>query len=39
MIDDHNWQEPTYLLSMVELNPGLLETNPDQKLEWYLNPG
>ena len=40
MIKNPNWQEATswYLQSEVELNPGQLETNPDQRLEQDLNP-
>ena len=39
MINNPTGQLAGYLQSVVELNPGKPETNPDQRLEWELNPG
>ena len=40
MIKNPNWQEATsWLQCLVGLNPGQLETNPDQRLGRHLNQG
>ena len=40
MIKNPNWQEATsWLQCLVGLNPGQLETNPDQRLGQHLNQG